>query len=69
MISSFCGAFGVAHTEPVGSSVAGAFKAILFHESLQQIYGMVVYLMPIIRDSSRVKGQDFGSKTFCRNPR
>lgn len=69
MITSFCSAFGLANADPVGGFVTGAGKAIFFHEGFQQVQGMVIYLQPVIRDSSRGKGQDFGGQAFYGNPR
>jgi hypothetical protein len=69
MITSFCTAFGVAHADPVGCFATGAVEPIFFYECLKYVYGVVVSFKPIIGDSSRGKGQDFGGKTFDGNPR
>ena len=55
MIVSFFGsAFGLSGQDPVGSFVAGAFKAIFFNESLQQIQGEMICVKPVIRDFSGI---------------
>jgi hypothetical protein len=37
IMSFFGNTFGLAHTDPVGGLVTGAFESILFHERFEQI--------------------------------
>ena len=68
IISFFSCSFGLADTDPVGSSVASTFETILFNESLKQIYGMVINFNPVIRDAFGIKGQDFRCQVFYGDP-
>jgi hypothetical protein len=58
IMSFFSRTFSLAYADPVGSSVAGTLEAVLFDERFEQIKGMVIYLKPVIGDSSGVEGQD-----------
>ena len=42
IMSPFGGAFGLSHTYPVGSLIAGTPEAIFFHEGFQEIDGLLV---------------------------
>jgi hypothetical protein len=54
IVSSFGCAFGLSGTDPIGGLIAGTFKPIFFNKSFQQIYGEMIGVKPVIRDSSDI---------------
>ena len=47
-IASLGAAFGQAHIDPVGSSIAGTLKTTQVHKGLRQVEGMAIDRLPII---------------------
>ena len=45
---------GLSGQDPVCGFVAGAFEAVFFNESFQQIQGVIVGFKPVIADSSGI---------------
>jgi hypothetical protein len=54
VVSFFGSAFGLTGQDPVGGLIAGTFKPIFFNKSFQQIYGVMIGVKPVIRDSSDI---------------
>ena len=50
----FGGTLGLTGADPVCGLVAGTFKPVFFNESFQQIYGVMIGVKPVIRDSSDI---------------
>jgi hypothetical protein len=64
----FAAALGLADVNPVGGPVAGAGKALTFHESLQQHGGVLVAGVPIVSQPFGGKGEYLGSKVSRIHP-
>ena len=64
----FAAALGLADVNPVGSSVAGAGKALTFHERLQQNGGVLIAGEPIASQPFGGKGEYLGSKVSRIHP-
>ena len=58
VVASLGYAFGLTGSYPVGGFVAGATKAILFHESFEQIQWLVIDSEPVLRYSPGAQAQD-----------
>lgn len=61
--------FGFAGVYPVGGPVAGAFEAVPFHESFEQMDGVMIGFEPIGRDPLGIEGENPGGQAFDRYPR
>ncbi len=67
VMPSFGCAFGMAGSYPVSGFVTGAFKAIFFYESFEQIQRLIIDYKPVIGDSLDIQWQNFWSQAFDRN--
>ena len=65
----FAAALGVPEILPVGGLVAGAGKARLLDEGLEQHGTIGIAGVPIIRQTPADQGKDSGSQIFAANPR
>ena len=68
LIASFCSAFGLADTNPVGCLVAGALKSALLDKGLQEIQRMMIDSHPVVGDPPGTEGQYLTGQMFNRDP-
>jgi hypothetical protein len=64
----FAPATGETRLDPIGRSIVGTLEARGIHECLQQDKGVIVNLLPILRDNPGHSPQNMGGKRWYLNP-